>query len=236
MADAARPTPRAHARTPLNQLGTRGAQRRAVTSSPNMRSRGFCELLNYHIVHLGASDARRRRASMLPFSGCRAASWHGRGRGTRRWSPPARAAACWAAPRRWLLPSSPRRSTCLVEEFGCHLLEGLLCRCKLVQSLTRDEPAAVLGCAAAGHIDGPRLLGSTGGRCEALRVWPRWSCWRAECGGAAAYAPRTCCQRCHGTQRRAGRCAASEILSARSLVRGEDLNPDTVGALPSCRL
>ena len=47
-----------------------------------------------------------------------------------------------------------------MEEFGCHKADGLLQRCLLVQPLSRMDTAAVLGCAANGHVDGLRLLPS----------------------------------------------------------------------------
>ena len=62
MGDAARPTPRAHARTPLSRAAHQGTERFAVTSSPNMLSRGFCELLNNH-----HAPRRERRASLSGF-------------------------------------------------------------------------------------------------------------------------------------------------------------------------
>ena len=48
MADATRPSPWAHARTPLTRVSVRGAQPRAVSACANMVKKGFFKLLNYH--------------------------------------------------------------------------------------------------------------------------------------------------------------------------------------------
>ena len=64
MADAARPTPRAHARTPLSPGWSRNSQRRAVTSFSNMPPKSFSELLNYD-----RPPRRERRATRSAFDG-----------------------------------------------------------------------------------------------------------------------------------------------------------------------
>ena len=48
MADATRPSPWAHARTPLTRVSVRGAQPRAVSACANMVKKGFFKLLNYY--------------------------------------------------------------------------------------------------------------------------------------------------------------------------------------------
>ena len=49
MADAARPTPRGHARTPLSRSSTRGEHRRRDGNGPIMPQKSFSELLNYYL-------------------------------------------------------------------------------------------------------------------------------------------------------------------------------------------
>ena len=64
MADAARPTPRAHARTPLSPSSAHNSQWLQVGSMSNMPPRGFFELLNYH-----RPPRRDHRASPTSFHG-----------------------------------------------------------------------------------------------------------------------------------------------------------------------
>jgi hypothetical protein len=76
MADAARPTHRPHARTPLTRARTHNSQCNSFESWPSRRSSSLGELGN-SIVDLGATVHARRIACMEPFSAWWAGPWLG---------------------------------------------------------------------------------------------------------------------------------------------------------------
>ena len=100
LADAARPTHRPHARTPLTRVRTHNSQCNSFESWPKSKISSLGELRTSHRP-LGATVHAQGIACMVPFSGWQAASWLGCGRRPRHWQHNARAAPWRAGQRRW---------------------------------------------------------------------------------------------------------------------------------------